>query len=144
MRVVRIAAGPHSNADHHRRLGILVFLRGVGRQHSHGLAVDLPDNLGARPVNGVGVEVVVVSGVVVRGSAVETVGVSLSKVVALDQGIVAAQPFPVNFIQVVRLQYCAADDALARGGLDHELDMSEHDVPLGVEQGRIALLGHRE
>lgn len=142
--VVRITTGPHSDLDHHGRLRILVGLCGLRSDYADGLAIDLPDNLLTSPVDGVGVEVIVVARVSVEGSTTKALGISLAKVVGLDLRVVSAQPFPVDLVQIVRLQDGAADNARAGSGLDHVLDVSEHDVEVGGDQRRIALLGDGE
>lgn len=65
------------------------------------MTVNLPDDLFAGPVDGIGVIFVVVSIVVVGGSAVVGSRVALSEIVGLDIEIIDPKPFPVNFIQVV-------------------------------------------
>lgn len=142
--VVRITTGPHSDLDHHGRLRILVGLCGLRSDYADGLAIDLPDNLLTSPVDGVGVEVIVVARVSVEGSTTKALGISLAKVVGLDLRVVSAQPFPVDLVQVIGLEDGAADNAPSGSRLDLEVDASKHNVPIGLDQGRIALLGHGE
>lgn len=54
---------------------------------------------------------------------------TFAKVVGLNIGIVVSEPFKVDFIEVVRLEDCAAHDANTRRRFDNELDVAEHDVP---------------
>lgn len=142
--VVRITTGPHSDLDHHGRLRILVGLCGLRSDYADGLAIDLPDNLLTSPVDGVGVEVIVVARVSVEGSTTKALGISLAKVVGLDLRVVSAQPFPVDLVQVIGLEDGAADNAPSGSRLDLEVDAPKHYVPVGLEQGRVALLGHGE
>lgn len=142
--VVRVTTGPDSHPDHHGRLGILVCLCGLRGDDADGLAVDLPDDLLAGPLNRVGVEAIVVARVRVEGSPAEALGIALAKVVGLHLRVVTAQPLPVDLVQIVGLEDGAADDALAGSRLDLEVDAPKHYVPVGLEQGRVALLGHGE
>lgn len=101
LRVARVTTSPNANLDHHRRLGVLVIFGIFWSEGTDSLTINLPDDLFAGPVNGIGVKFVVVSIVVVGGSAVVGPRVALSKIVGLDIEIVDPKPFPVNFIQVV-------------------------------------------
>lgn len=108
------------------------------------MAINLPDDLFASPVDGIGVIFVVVSLVIVSSSTVVGTRVALSEVVGLDIEIVDPKPFPVNFVQVVRLQDCTADNTRSGSSLENAFDPSKHDVPLGLDQGSITLFGHSE
>lgn len=48
-------------------------------------------------------------------------------------GIVVADELLVYFIQVIGLQYHAADYPLARGGFEPDLDFAEEDVEFGLD-----------
>lgn len=78
------------------------------------------------------------------GAAVVRGGVALAKVVGLDLVNVAAEPLPINLVQVVRLQDHAADDAGSGGGLDHGGDGAEEDVELGLHRRGVTRLGNGE
>lgn len=72
-----------------------------------------------------------VDGTVVGG------GVTLSVEVALDGGVVMAQPLPINLIKIIRLEDEGADDASAWGGLGDDSDLSEEDVLGGAHGGGV-------
>lgn len=108
------------------------------------LAINLPNNLRARPVDCVGMESVLISRIVVGSTAIVTAGVSFSEVVGLHIQIVYSEPFPIDLIKVIRLQHCTTDNADSWCSLDHELDMTKHHVPVGLDQRSITLLGHSE
>lgn len=80
--------------------------------------------------NGVGNGVV--DGAVVAGS------VALAEEVALDGSVSAAEPLPVDLVQVVRLEDERAHDALAGGGPGGDGDLAEHDVLRGADGGCIS------
>jgi hypothetical protein len=50
--------------------------------------------------------------------------------------VCAAEPFPVDFVEVVGLQDGGRDDARARGGLEVERHAPEEEVPVGLD-GRV-------
>ena len=81
------------------------------------------------PVDGVGVEVVLVAAVGQVGATVVDCGVAFSVVVGLDLGVVRAEPFPVDLVEVVGLQDEGADDADTLGSLHDNIVVSEHHVP---------------
>lgn len=64
--------------------------------------------------------------------------VALAKVVGFHLGRRAANPLPVNLVQVVRFENGARDNARAWGGLHHYGDHTEENVPVGLHGGRIA------
>ena len=140
--VGRVAAAPDAQLQLHGRLRVLALLGALRREGAHCGAVDLPHNLVGGPVDRVGVEVVLVAGVRVEGTAVVGGGLTLAEVVALHLLVVGAEPLEVDFVEVVGLHDHGADDADARRGLHHHLDVPEHEVPVGREGGRVAGLGH--
>lgn len=142
--IARIPAGPHADLDHHGGLRVLVAFRGIGGQNPDRLAVDGPYNLLARPVHGICVEVVMVSHVIVKGTATIAAGIAFAKVVALHLVVVGSKPLPVDFVQIVGLQHGTAHDALSGGGLDRILHFAKHDVPAGLDQRTVPLLGDGE
>lgn len=142
--VVRVATSPHADLDHHRCLRVLVGVCSLRCENTDGLAIDRPNDLRARPVNRVSVETVMVSSVVMIGTTAVAAGVSFPKVVGLHLGVVASKPFPVDFIQVVGLQDSTADNSSSRSGLDGAFHLAKHDVPAGLDQGPVSLLGDGE
>jgi hypothetical protein len=56
-------------------------------------------------------------------------GVALAEVVGLDLGGVAAEPLPIDLVEIVGLEDEGGDDALAVRGLQDNLDTTEEDVP---------------
>lgn len=56
-------------------------------------------------------------------------GVALAEVVSLDLGDVAAEPLPIDLVEIVGLEDEGGDDALAVRGLQDNLDTTEEDVP---------------
>jgi hypothetical protein len=55
-------------------------------------------------------------------------GISLSKEVALDLGIVGSKPLPINLIEVVGFEDETADNTGTGTGLGSDRDLSKHDV----------------
>lgn len=108
------------------------------------MAIDLPDNLRARPFNGVSLELVMVAKIVMESSSAVSLGVALAKIIGLDLVVVGTQPLPVNLVEIIGLQDGTADDAGAGSCLDFHIHSSEHDVPVGLQERAIALLGHGE
>lgn len=142
--IVGIAASPRANLDHHRGLRVLVGIGSRWSENANSLAIDGPHNLFSSPVDRVGVEAVLVSRVVMKSATIVAAGVPLAKVVGLHLGILDSKPFPVNFVQVIGLHHGAADDSTSRGRFDLEIDSAEHDVPVGLDQRSVALLGNGE
>lgn len=139
--VIGVTTSPGPHLDHHGRLRILVT--GIlGSNSTDRLAIDLPDNLLARPIDGIGMVVVVIAPVVMSSSTVVATGIAFSKVVGLHVKVVDSKPLPVDLVQVVRLQHGTADDTCSGSRFDHTLDPAKHDVPLGLDQRGIALLGN--
>lgn len=144
LRVARVTSSPDTNPNHHRRLRVLATLGIIWGERTNGGVINAPHDLFAGPVDGVGVEVVVVALVVMRSTTVVRIRDTLSKVIALHQVVVASQPFPVDFVQIIGLQNRTADNTRSRGSLDFELDPAKHDIPVRLDQGGITLLGHRK
>ena len=144
LRIIRITTSPDTNLDHHRSLRVLVAVRSRRCQNTDSLTIDSPNNLGACPVNGVGVKSVVIPLVGMKGTTIVAAGVAFAEVICLHLSIVAAQPFPINLVQVVGLQDSAADNTRSRRGFNRVLDSTEHDVPARLDQGPITLFGDCE
>lgn len=144
MGVAGIAAGPHTDLDHHGGLGVLVGVCRAGREDTNGLSINGPDNLFTGPVHGVSVPFVLIVRVVVECTAVVAASVSFAEIVGLHLGAFASKPFPVDFVQIVGLQYGTADNARSRSCLDGVFDLAEHDVPARLDQRPVALLGDGE
>lgn len=89
-------------------------------------------------------ETVVIARVVMIPAAAVAAGVAFAEVVGLHQGIIGSKPFPINLVQVVGLHHRTADNSCSCSSLDGELDSAEHDVPVGLDQRRVALLGDGE
>lgn len=83
-----------------------------------------------------------VAGIVMESTTVECVGIPLSKIIGLHLITFGSQPFPVNLVQVVRLKDTATDNASSWRGLDNHFNMTEHDIPFGLNQWGITTLGH--
>lgn len=52
--------------------------------------------------------------------------------------VCAAEPLPVYFVEVVRLQDGGRDDAGARGGLEEERHAAEEEIPVGLDGRMVA------
>lgn len=98
------------------------------RQGPDEIAVNPPLQLLFGPVSGVVVEFGVGIGDIVVTATIEGLIVTLAEIVRLDLAGVVTHPFPVNLIQVVRLQHDTADNTGALGHLDVGLDNTEEDV----------------
>jgi len=142
--VAGITTGPYTDLDHHGRLGVLIGGRRAGRESTNGLSVDGPDNLFTGPVHGVSVPFVLVIRVSVECAAAVAARVSFAEIVRLHFGGFGSEPFPVNFVQIIGLQDGTADNARSWSCLDGEFDLAEHDVPAGLDQRPVTLLGNGE
>jgi hypothetical protein len=71
-------------------------------------------------------------------------GVALAEVVGLDLGVVAADPLPVDLIEVVGLEDDAGDDTRTGGGLDLTVELAEEDVVVRGLGGGLLLVGDGE
>ena len=147
--VVFVAAGPDADADVHGCLWVVCpSVCVVVRQRTYDGAVDVPFQRLIRPAGGI--VVVALGRVPVVGQRVPFCpfdgvgGVAFSVVVALGVGVVVADEFLVYFIQIVGLQYDAADYALAWGSFQPDLDFAEEYVELGLDGGGVAFLGDGE
>ena len=67
-------------------------------------------------------------------------GIALAVIIRLAVCCVRAGELPVDLVQVVGLEHDAADNSLARGGLEPDLDFAEEDVEFGLHCGRIAFV----
>ena len=65
---------------------------------------------------------------------------TFAEVVALHLAVVvgAAEPFPVDFVEVVRLQDRRRDNAGAWGSLEEERHSAEEEVPVGLDGRMVA------
>jgi hypothetical protein len=139
---VWVTTAPGSYLDHHWSLWVLPSLCSLRGQCSHGSPIDLPSDLVGSPINGVGMEVGLIVGIRMETSAVVSRGLTFSEKVALNLVGVASKPFPINFIQVIRLHYGAADNADTWRRFKGVLNVTEHDIPFRGQQWRVAWLGY--
>lgn len=140
-----VAGRPGAQLDAHGRLGVVGAVDGVGVvEGAHGGAVNVPGRGRRGPLDGVVVPgpLRVADGLV--GAAVVRGGVALAKVVGLHLVDVAAQPLPVDLVEVVGLEDHAADDAGSGRGLDDGRDGAEEHVELGLHGRGVARLGDGE
>jgi len=71
-------------------------------------------------------------------------GVALAKEIALDLVWLGSQPFPVDLIEIVRLEDETADNAGTWTLLHDRGDGTKHDVLVRLDGGRLELLGDDE
>ena len=69
---------------------------------------------------------------------------SLAVVVGLDFRRIVPNPFPVNFIQIVRLQDHTTDNTTALCHLSLEFEDTKEDVEGGLDRRRLEFLRNRE
>lgn len=142
---VGATGSPGADLDLHGRLGELGTALGllVG-QGADDLAIDGPVDLLVGPDDAVLVELAggVLDGV--ETAAVVGAVVTLAEVVGLDLGVVAANPLPVDLVEVVGLEDDGGDDTLAGGGLDLAVKLTEEDVVVGGLGGGLLLVGDGE
>lgn len=140
-RGVGVAGDPAAKLDLHGRLGVARAAREtlVLKRADDG-AVDDPVELGGGPLDRVGVEALLgvsdrrVATTVVAGNA------ALAEVVGLHLGVVAADPLPVNLVEVVRLEHDAGHDAGTGGDTDLDVELAEEDVGTALSRGGVTLL----
>jgi len=137
------AGGPVTDLDLTGRLGIVLAVDGhlIGVRHGANLnAIDPPLEIVLIPVGGIVVEfrVGILDGV--EAATVEGGVVALTEEVTLHLAGVVSDPFPIDLVQVVRLQHHTADDTCALGHLHPRLDHAEEDIEVGLEQGGLAFL----
>lgn len=162
--VVRVTTGPDTQTQLHGGLGETRATLGVSiLDGPDGVAIDNPADGILGPVDSVGVDVFLRVVHVLPGLAIVSGSVTLSKVVGLNLVRVTANSFllfplasntmyafhclgtyPVNLIQVIRLHDYTTDDTSAWGRLHLNLHVTEHEVVLGLDGGRITLLGDGE
>lgn len=116
---------------------------GVGEGADDG-AVDGPDELLGGPVELVGVELGLGVRDGVESTAVKSAVVALAEVVGLDLLGVAADPLPVDLVEIVGLEHERGHDALSVGRLHHDLDAAEEEVPVRLHGGGHLLGGDVE
>ena len=139
------SSDPRADLDLHGSLGVAGAGLGISVEESaDGDAVDGPDELLSSPVETVGVELSLGVGDVVESSAVEGAVVALAEVVGLDLLGVGADPLPVDLVEIVGLEDEGGHDAAAVGGLHHDLDAAEEEVPVRCHGGGLLLVGDVE
>lgn len=67
------------------------------------------------------------------GRAVITRDISLAEIIRLYMCGIAAEEFPVDFIEIIGLEDDAADDAVADGGFHPYLELTEEEVEFGLD-----------
>lgn len=133
------AGDPGAELDLHGGLGVAGAALGVGVvEGADDDVVDEPVDLLGGPVDGVGVEGVDGGGHGVERAAVVGGHVALAEVVGLDLGVVAAEPLPVDLVEVGGLEDDGGDDADSRAGLELDIDAAEEDVLLQGDGGGLA------
>ena len=136
LRSALTAGDPGSELDLHGGLGVAGAARNTRvLEGADDSAVDDPVELLRGPLDGVGVEVV--DGVRDTGeaAAVVRVGAALAEEVGLDLRGIAAEPLPVDLVEIVRLQHEAGHDAHAAGSPHSNIDLAEENV-LAAGDGR--------
>ena len=76
-----------------------------------------------------------VAGSRMEGPSVVRKGLTLAEIIALNLIVVASEPFPIDFVKIIRLQDGTADNTGSWRCLDNEFNVPEHDVPLGRQLG---------
>lgn len=139
--VVRVAAGPDAESQAGRGLGEVLAAEGIGVvEGADEVAVDVPGDGLLGPVDGVVVVLGLSRGDGVERAAVVAGGVALAKVVGLNLGILAAEPLPVDLIQIIGLDNYTADDTGSGGSLHEDLGAAEEEIPRRLDSWGIALL----
>lgn len=141
-----VATGPDSQREAARCLRVPLAILGIGRQKgTHEVPIDHPLQPVLCPV-----DCVVVKIVLDRGAwdddllAVCEIITALAKVVGESHGVVDAEEFQVNLVQVVAQQHDGADDTPAGRGLHYDLDATKKQVLLRADGRGLALLGDCE
>lgn len=132
---------PGAELDLHGGLGVGGAALGVVvGQDADGLVVDEPGQGRVGPLDGVLVELAL--GVADGREPTAVVGavITLAEVVGLDLGGVAAEPLPVDLVEVVGLQDEASNNASSDGRTAPDVDLSEEEVLLAGDGGGVALL----
>lgn len=138
--VVFIAGGPNAKPDIAGALGVTVAAIGVLiGQGADQVAVNPPLEFLFGPVGGVVVEL----GVCVLNLVLVAVFIVLDTF-AVEVGLhgvhVVSDPFPIDLVQIVRLEDHTADDAPAMGYLEMSLDDAEEDVEVRLQGRRLQFL----
>jgi hypothetical protein len=139
------ASNPGSELDLHGSLGEASTVLGIGVvQGADQVAINVPLDVLAGPVDGVGVEVIlgVADGVV--GTTVIGGGISLAEVVGLDLGGITTEPLPVNLVKIVGLEDEAGNNTLTSAGLQGDVNLAEEDPLVGLDGGSLGLLADAE
>ena len=139
--VGRITTSPDTNANVHRSLGEARTTLGILVVQSADLiAVNEPLDVVLLPLNLVGVEFTL--DVVHSGPGVTVIGgsIALTEVVGLNGGVVPTKGFPVNLIEIIRLEDNGANNAGTGGSLHGDLDFTVEDVEVGLDGRSITLL----
>lgn len=138
---VLATGNPGAELDLHGSLGEAGAALGIGGlEGADDGAVDDPVELGGGPLDGVGVELILGVGDGREATAVVGLGATLAEVVGLNLGGVAADPLPINLVEVVGLKNEAGDDTLAEGGPHGNVDLTEEDVARAGNGRSIRLL----
>lgn len=142
--IARVSTSPGPNLDPHGRLGVLICVSRLGSEGAYGDTINLPDDMVGCPVNCIGMEGIVVVWGRVGNTPVIGHGVSLSEIVGLHLVVIPAQELPVDLVQIIRLQHCAAYNPRSRSRLYNVLDMTKHDIKIRRDQRRVPLLSDGE
>ena len=136
--VALLSGDPGSQLDTHGGLGVSSAAReALGEQGADDLAVDDPLQLLARPLEGVGVVLGQGASDGREAAAVVRSVAALAKVVGLDLGVVAANPLPVDLVEIVRLEHDAGHDTGTGGRLHRDIDLAEEDVLIALGGRRV-------
>ena len=137
-----VSTGPDTDSNVHGGLReVLSVIRIFVMEGADEVPVNVPFDLLSCPERGVVVEVLLRLIDRIVDSTVVGRSVALSKVVGFSVGIVDAHEFPIDFVQIVGFEDDAADDSLARGGFQPDLDDAEEKVELGLDRGGFASHG---
>lgn len=107
---------------------------------SDDVAVDDPVDALGSPVDGVCVEGALRVGDVREATTVVCGCVALAKVVGLHLGSITTQPFPVDFVKIVRLKDDAGHNTDSGRRPHGHVDLSEEDIAIAGDGGCIGLL----
>lgn len=133
---VLATGNPGAELDLHGGLGEgAAALLAVVLESADDSTVDDPVELGRGPLDGVGVELVLGVSDGRETTAVVGLGATLAEVVGLNLGVVAADPLPIDLVEVIGLKDEAGDNTLAEGGPHGNVDLAEEDVA-GASNGR--------
>jgi len=127
--------------DVHRGLGEAIATLGILVVESADIGtINQPVDGILGPLDGVGVERVMGGADADPSLTVIGCGIALSEVVGLNGVILSAHRFPVNLIQVIRLQKGGADNALARRSLHLNGQFAVEEVEVADNSRSISFL----